>query len=66
VRKVVKCLYCGYEVEFKLLKTWKYSWWDVYFYKCSRCKAHFASYVDPEGKRKSFVILYKPRAKVRR
>ena len=61
VNDVVKCPYCGFEGEFKPLKTWRYRWWNVYFYECSRCKAHFASYVDPEGKRKSFVIPFKPR-----
>ena len=28
----VKCPYCGLESGFKLLKTWKYSWWNTYFY----------------------------------
>jgi uncharacterized Zn finger protein len=60
-----KCPHCGYEGEFKLLKTWKYRWWDVYFYECPECHGRFASYLDPDGKRKNFVILYKPRAKVR-
>ena len=64
-KKTVKCPYCGYEGEFRLLKTWRYSWWDVYFYECPKCSARFASYVDPEGKRKSFVILFKPRARAR-
>jgi hypothetical protein len=49
---VVKCPYCSHGGEFKLLKTWKYRWWDVYFYECPMCSAGFASYVDPDGKRK--------------
>jgi uncharacterized Zn finger protein len=53
---VIKCPYCSYEDDFKLLKTWKYSWWNVYFYECPMCCARFASYVDPSSKRKGFVI----------
>jgi hypothetical protein len=66
VVKVVNCPCCGFEGEFKLLKIWRYRWWNVRFSECPRCNAHFASYVDPEGKRGSFVILYKPRVGVRR
>jgi len=53
---MIKCPYCGFENEFKLIKTWKYSWWDVYFYECSRCGNKFRYQVDPEGKKKSFMI----------
>ena len=53
---VVKCPYCGYEGEFKLLKTWKYRWWNVYLYECPRCGGRFRYQVDPEGKRRSFII----------
>jgi hypothetical protein len=63
VNDVVKCPYCGYEGEFKLIKTWRYRWWNVYFYARPKCSAHFASYVDSEDKRKSFVILFKPRVR---
>jgi hypothetical protein len=64
VVKVVNCPYCGFEGEFKLLKIWKYRWWDVRFSECPKCNAYFASYVDPgDG---VFVILYKPRVRVRR
>jgi DNA-directed RNA polymerase subunit RPC12/RpoP len=53
---MLKCPYCGFENEFKLIKTWKYSWWDVYFYECSRCGNKFRYQVDPEGKKESFMI----------
>jgi len=53
---VVKCPYCGYEGEHKLLKTWKYSWWDVYFYQCPKCSGKFRYQVDPQGRYKSYVI----------
>jgi len=56
VRKVVKCPYCGYEGDFKLLKTWRYRWWDVYFYECPKCSGRFRYQVDPSGKRKSYII----------
>ncbi len=59
-------LYCGFEGEFKLLKIWRYRWWNVRFSEYPKYNAHFASYVDPEGRRGSFVILYKPRVRVRR
>ena len=62
---MVKCSYCRHGGEFKLLKTWKYRWWDVYFYECTMCSISFAPYVDPDGKRKGFVILYRSRARVR-
>jgi len=60
---VVKCPYCGHGGEFKLLKTWRYSWWDVYFYECPYCHGRFGSYVDPMGKRKSFTVKFAPRAR---
>jgi DNA-directed RNA polymerase subunit RPC12/RpoP len=63
VRKVVKCPYCGYEGEFKLLKTWKYSWWNVYFYECPRCNGRFRWQVDPRGIKKSFTIRLGARGK---
>jgi hypothetical protein len=56
VGKVVKYPYCEYEGEFNLLKTWKYRWWDVYFYECPKCNGRFRWQVDPEGKRKSYVM----------
>jgi uncharacterized Zn finger protein len=53
---LVSCPYCGYSGDFKLLKTWKYSFWNVYFYQCPKCGGKFRYQVDPEGKRKSYVI----------
>lgn len=53
---MVKCPYCEYEGEFKLLKTWKYKWWDVYYYQCPRCGRKFRYQIDPEGKKKSYII----------
>jgi DNA-directed RNA polymerase subunit RPC12/RpoP len=53
---MVKCPYCGFEGEFKSLKTWKYSFWNVYLYVCPKCGGRFRWQVDPSGKHKSYVI----------
>jgi DNA-directed RNA polymerase subunit RPC12/RpoP len=56
-----KCPYCGYEEEFKPLKTWKYKWWDVYFYECPKCGGRFRWQVDPTGRYRSYVIRVRVR-----
>jgi DNA-directed RNA polymerase subunit RPC12/RpoP len=56
VNDVVKCPYCGFEGEFKPLKTWRYKWWNVYFYECPKCDSKFRYQVDPTGKYKSCVM----------
>jgi uncharacterized C2H2 Zn-finger protein len=59
VRKVVKCPYCGYEGEFKLLKTWKFRFYDVKRLQCPRCNNVFNYYhgVSPRtGKVSEFTI----------
>jgi len=53
---MVKCPYCDYEDEFKLLKMWKYSFWDVYYYECPKCSKRFRWQVDPSGRHKSYII----------
>lgn len=53
---VVKCPYCGFEGNHRLLKTWKYRLWDVLLYECLACGGKFRYQVDPEGKRRSYVI----------
>jgi DNA-directed RNA polymerase subunit RPC12/RpoP len=53
---VVRCPYCGYESEFKLLKTWRYRAWDVRYYECPRCGGRFRWQVDPTGRYRSYVI----------
>jgi DNA-directed RNA polymerase subunit RPC12/RpoP len=64
VRKVAKCPYCGYEGEFKLLKTWRYRWWNVYFYECPKCNRRFRYQVDPKGAKKSYVMKIGKRSKI--
>jgi len=53
---MVKCPYCSYEGDFKLLKKWKYRWWVVFYYKCPRCNGKFRYQVDPSGKYKSYIM----------
>ncbi|MFP3320206.1 MAG: hypothetical protein RXO24_06560 [Acidilobus sp.] len=53
---MVKCPYCGYEGEFRLLKTWRYGAWDVYYYECPRCGRRFRWQVDPTGRYRSYVM----------
>ncbi len=53
---MVKCPYCGFDGDFRLLKTWKYKRWDVYFYECPKCKGRFRLQIDPEGKWKSYIL----------
>lgn len=60
---MVKCPYCGFGGEHKLLKTWKYRWWDVYFYECPMCRGRFRLQVDPTGRRKSYVLRIGARRK---
>jgi len=53
---MVKCPYCDYEDEHTLLKIWRYRWWIVYYYQCPKCGGKFRYQIDPEGKRKSYVM----------
>lgn len=53
---MVRCPYCDYEGEFTLVKTWKFSYWIVYLYKCPSCGGMFRWQVDPEGRRRSYVM----------
>lgn len=53
---MVKCPYCGFEGEHRLLKVWKYRWWDSYFYECTRCGGRFRYHIDPRNQKKSFII----------
>ena len=65
MRKVFKCPYCGYEGEFRLLRTWKFRFYDVKMLKCLGCERVFNHYygISPAGKKSEFVIRIRPRAK---
>jgi len=64
---VVKCPYCGFEGEFRLLKAWKFRFYDVKMLECLSCKRVFNHYygVSRTGKRSEFVIRINPRMRRR-
>jgi uncharacterized Zn finger protein len=53
---MLRCPYCGFEGEFTTLKTWKYKCWEVHLHRCPKCGKSFRYHVDPEGKRKNFIM----------
>jgi hypothetical protein len=53
---LAKCPYCGYEGDFKLLETWRYRWWDVYFYEWPKCNGRFRWQVDSSSRYRSYAI----------
>jgi uncharacterized Zn finger protein len=59
----LKCPYCGFEGEFRLLKTWRFRFYEVKRLKCSQCKGIFNHYygTSPRGKTSQFVIRIKPK-----
>jgi hypothetical protein len=59
---LVKCPYCGYEGEFRVLKTWRFRFYSVSMMECPRCHGVFNYYqgVSPKGKRSEFVIMINP------
>jgi len=61
---VVRCPYCGFEEEFKLIKTWRFSVWNVYYYECPKCGGRFNHYigVTSAGERSEYVIRVRPKA----
>jgi DNA-directed RNA polymerase subunit RPC12/RpoP len=61
----VRCPYCSFEGEFKLLKTWRYSWWNVYLYECPKCGGRFRWQADPTGVKKRCVIRVGVRGRTR-
>jgi len=64
---LVKCPYCGYEGEFRVLKTWRFRFYNVSAMECPRCHGVFNYYqgVSPKGKRSEFVIRVRPRPKAK-
>ena len=61
---MVKCPYCGFEGEHRLLKTWKFGFYDVKMLECPRCRGVFNHYygVSPRGKVSKFTIRVKPKS----
>jgi uncharacterized C2H2 Zn-finger protein len=63
---LVKCPYCGYEGEFKILKSWKFRFYEVKRLECPKCHGIFNHYygVTPKANKLSeFVIRIKPKVK---
>jgi len=60
---MVKCPYCGYEGDFKLIKNWRFRFYDVKRLECPKCKSVFNHYagVSVKGKASEFMIKVKPR-----
>ena len=56
---MVKCPYCSFESEFRLLKTWKFRFYDVKRLQCPGCNGVFNHHrgVSPRtGEVSEFVI----------
>lgn len=56
---MVKCPYCGFEGEFKTLKTWKFRFYDVEMFECSSCKRKFNHHhgISPRSNKASEFII---------
>jgi hypothetical protein len=50
--------------EFKVLKTWRFRFYEVKRLECLKCRGIFNHYqgASPTGKKSEFVIRVKPRA----
>jgi Arc/MetJ-type ribon-helix-helix transcriptional regulator len=60
--KSIKCPFCGYEGEFRLIKNWRYNSYDVEMFECPKCKGRFNHYVNIKNKTSEFVIKIKPKS----
>ncbi len=61
---MVKCPYCGYEGEFKLLKSWKFRFYDVKMLSCPHCGSIFNYYIGTSprsGRLSEFYVRIRPR-----
>ena len=61
-----KCPYCGFEGEFKVLKTWRFRFYEVKRLECPRCRRVFNHYqrVSPRGKKTELVVRVKSGAQL--
>ena len=61
---MVRCPYCSYEGEFKLLKTWGFRFYEVKRLECPGCRGVFNHYkgISPAGRESEFVVRVKPGA----
>ncbi|AFL66818.1 hypothetical protein Desfe_0930 [Desulfurococcus amylolyticus DSM 16532] len=62
---MVKCPFCGSEVNVAPIKEWRFRFYIVNAYICPSCKGRFNYYhgVSSRGKESSFTIRVKPRPK---
>jgi transposase len=60
---LVKCPYCGYEGELKILKSWKFRFYEVKRLECPKCHGIFNHYqgTSSRGKKSEFAIRIKTR-----
>jgi len=60
---MVKCPRCGFEGEFKQLKTWRFRFYDVRMLECPNCNSVFNHYygVSSAGRASSFTIRIRPK-----
>jgi predicted nucleic-acid-binding Zn-ribbon protein len=68
VKAVVKCPVCGYEGEYKQLKTWRFRFYDVEMLECPKCRNAFNHYhgVSPTGRGSEFVVRIRPKPRASR
>jgi len=60
---MVRCPYCGFQGNFKVLKTWRFLFYSVERLECLNCGGIFNHYhgTTPRGKDVEFTIKVKPR-----
>ena len=61
----IKCPHCGFEGRFKVLKTWRFRFYDVKMLLCPKCMGMFNHYygISSRGKVSEFVIKVSPRVR---
>jgi uncharacterized protein (DUF2225 family) len=61
---MVRCPYCGFQGDFKTIKTWSFLFYSVERLECPNCRGIFNHYhgTSPRGKAVEFTIKVKPRS----
>ncbi|MEM1510687.1 MAG: hypothetical protein QW290_09080 [Sulfolobales archaeon] len=66
---MVRCPFCGFESSLEGLKKvrepWRFRFYEVKMLECPKCRGVFNYYegISPRGKRFSFTIKMRPRAR---
>jgi hypothetical protein len=65
---MVKCPFCGGEVQAQPLKVWRFRFYSVERLQCPRCSGVFNHYlgVNPKGRKSEFAIRVRPKPRVSR